>query len=227
MNYITLEDAVSSLKEKDKTISINKLLSKAAAGEIEIFAYFQLTATYPDKPISTDAYGVAARKMYGIHTPSHISAGIRQYCRLDRDAAQDLAGQGKTIVRRAFTSNGEQITFEKQELDESRIFILENARSNNTDNEHRLERMVNWRRAIVLQWTKIASAHAEYPTAREVIAWLKANDQEGDIKNTGSSDELVWLTARGQAKPVTLHTVETALWHLAKKGLIPPRPEKS
>lgn len=91
------------------------------------------------------------------------------------------------------------------------------------------KRMVEWRRIIPEHWDEIAKYYKRYPTAAEVMRWLKRHSNLGVIAPAPEQPQegMAWVTTKGEKALIDLKTMQNALTDLKKEGLIPSKPKKS
>jgi hypothetical protein len=86
-----------------------------------------------------------------------------------------------------------------------------------------VESRVAWREAVKKQWGRMLEAHqGKCPPAKKILAWFKANDQEGTFKPGGSDGEFLWVGADGTKTHKTGHKAfSNAIAEMKKRGEIP------
>lgn len=83
-----------------------------------------------------------------------------------------------------------------------------------------MPRMVEWRKAIVINWSGIVARYGKGASALQVIAYLKERDISGCILPGGDDRELKWRPTKGPDKSVSEKTVLNALRDLERERLI-------
>ena len=83
-----------------------------------------------------------------------------------------------------------------------------------------MPRMVEWRKAIVINWSGIVARYGKGASALQVIAYLKERDISGCILPGGDDRELKWRPTKGPDKSVSEKTVLNALRDLESERLI-------
>lgn len=83
-----------------------------------------------------------------------------------------------------------------------------------------MPRMVEWRKAIVINWSGIVARYGKGASALQVIAYLKERDISGCILPGGDDRELKWRPTKGPDKSVSEKTVLNALCDLERERLI-------
>jgi hypothetical protein len=86
-----------------------------------------------------------------------------------------------------------------------------------------VESRVAWRESVKKQWGRMLEAHqGKCPPAKKIMAWFKANDQEGTFKPGGGDEEFLWVGADGKGTHKTGHkTFSNAIAEMKKRGEIP------
>lgn len=81
---------------------------------------------------------------------------------------------------------------------------------------------IGWQIALFDAWPAICRMHGgRTPTATEAIRYLRKNDTSGAILQATDGGSLWWKPQRGNAKEVTLHTVENTISKWRTRGVLP------
>jgi hypothetical protein len=82
--------------------------------------------------------------------------------------------------------------------------------------------LVVWQAVLLGSWTKIAADYKGKPAPRDAMRWLKAHGPRDSIpKNQSSHNALAWIDLEGNAKTVSLKTIQNLFSEWKKAGKIP------